>query len=325
MNWNEITSVLVLQPENPDGDSVASALALEEILSDQKKQVTIYSYVNIPGYLRYIQGQDRITDEFPKDFDVTIIVDTVTGSLLENTLSGERMTKIQKKPVFVLDCHPVENDLPIEHADYFKASGNPIATGELVYQLAKEQNWDINPMAATHIIEATMADTLGLTTEAVTAETVQVVADMLGKGAKMSDIDARRREVMKKSSDLIHYKGELLQRIEFLLDGKLAIIHIPWEEIEKYSPHYNPTMLALEELRNTEGVEVSVGIKTYPDGKITGKLRASKPIAGEIAAHFGGGGHDYAAGFKVTDWNYDELKLEFIKATNDLLNIKHTT
>jgi phosphoesterase RecJ-like protein len=320
MNWNEITSVLVLQPENPDGDSVASALALEEILSDQKKQVTIYSYVNIPGYLRYIQGQDRITDEFPKDFDLTIIVDTVSGSLLENTLSGERMTKIQKKPVFVLDCHPVKNDLPLEHAEYFEASGNPIATGELVYQLADKEKWDINPMAATHIIEATMADTLGLTTEAVTAETVQVVADMLGKGAKMSDIDSRRREVMKKSSDLIHYKGVLLQRIEFLLDGKLAIIHIPWEEIEKYSPHYNPTMLALEELRNTEGVEVSVGIKTYPDGKITGKLRANKPIAGEIAAHFGGGGHNYAAGFKVTDWNYDELKLEFIKVTNDLLS-----
>lgn len=320
MNWKEITSVLVLQPENPDGDSVASALALEEILSDQKKQVTIYSYVNIPGYLRYIQGQDRITDEFPKDFDLTIIVDTVSGSLLENTLSGERMTKIQKKPVFVLDCHPVENDLPLKDASYFKSSGKPIATGELVYQLAQEQKWDINPMAATHIIEATMADTLGLTTEAVTAETVQVVADMLGKGAKMSDIDERRRQVMKKSSDLVHYKGVLLQRIEFLLDGKLAIIHIPWEEIEKYSPHYNPTMLALEELRNTEGVEVSVGIKTYPDGKITGKLRANKPIAGEIAAHFGGGGHNYAAGFKVTDWTYDELKLEFIKATNNLFN-----
>lgn len=320
MNWNDITSVLILQPENPDGDSVASALALEEILGDQDKVVTIYSYVNIPGYLRYIQGQDRISDEFPKDFDLTIIVDTVSGSLLENTLSGDRLTKIQKKPVMILDCHPVVNDLPLEKAEYFKASGNPIATGELVYQLAQNEKWDINPMAATHIIEATLADTLGLTTEAVTSQTVRLVADMLDKGAKMSDIDERRREVMKKSAELVHYKGQLLQRIEFLLEGHLALIHIPWEEIEKYSPHYNPSMLALEELRNTEGVEVSIGIKTYPDGKITGKLRASKPIAGEIASHFGGGGHNYAAGFKVTDWNYDELKLELIKVTNNLLN-----
>lgn len=319
IQWSEIKKILVLQPENPDGDSIASALALEEILGDAGKEVVIYSYVNIPGYLRYIQGQDRITDEFPNSFDLTIIVDTVTGSLLENTLIGERMTKIMKSPVLVLDCHPVENDLPIEHAEFFKGEGNVIATGELVYQLAQAHKWSINPTAATHIVEATLADTLGMTTEAVTAQTVRVVAHMLEAGAKMSDIDARRREVMQKSPELVTYKGALLQRVEFLLEGQLAYIHIPWEEIEKYSPHYNPSMLALEELRNTSGVAVSVAIKTYPDGKITGKLRGNKPIAGALAAHFGGGGHDYAAGFKVTDWNLDELKLELIKKANELL------
>jgi phosphoesterase RecJ-like protein len=79
-------------------------------------------------------------------------------------------------------------------------------------------------------------------------------------------------------------------------------------------------MLAMEELRNTEGVEISVGIKTYPDGKITGKIRANnRPLAGELAAHFGGGGHDYAAGFKTTEWKYEELKLELIKKSTELL------
>lgn len=319
IDWSEIKKVLILQPENPDGDSVASALALEEILGDAGMEMTIYSYISIPSYLRYIIGSDRITDEFPNDFDLTIIVDTVSGSLLENTLSGERMSKIQKKPVLVLDCHPVENDLPLEHAEFFKGEGDVIATGELVAQLAENQSWDINADAATHIVEAILADTLGMNTEAVTSQTLRTVADMLDKGAKMSEIDTRRREVMQKSPELVTYKGKLLQRIEYLLDGQLAYIHIPWEEIEEYSPHYNPSMLALEELRNTSGVAISVSIKTYPDGKITGKLRGSKPIAGELAAHFGGGGHDYASGFKTTEWNLDELKLELIKKTQELL------
>ena len=86
MNWSELQTILVLQPENPDGDSIASALALEEILGDQGKEVVIYGYVHVPDYLRYIEGSDRITDEFPDNFDATIIVDTVTASLLENTL-----------------------------------------------------------------------------------------------------------------------------------------------------------------------------------------------------------------------------------------------
>lgn len=318
-NWSDVKKIVVLQPENPDGDSVASALALEEILGDAGKEVTIYSYVHIPDYLRYITGQDRITDEFPNNFDLCIIVDTVSGSLLENTLKGERLNAINKKPLLVLDCHPVENDLPLQHAEFYKGEGDVVATGEIVYQLAHKEGWQINQAAATRIIEAILADTLGMTTEAVNSQTLRIVADMLDAGAKMSDIDTRRRKMMQKSPQLVTYKGRLLQRIEYLLDGKLAYVHIPWEEIEEFSPHYNPSMLALEELRNTSGVALSVAIKQYPDGKLTGKIRSNTPIAGELAAHFGGGGHAYAAGFKVTDWQIDDLKKELVKHTEALL------
>ena len=320
MNWTEINSVLVLQPENPDGDSVAAALALEEILGDAKKDVTIYSYVHVPDYLRYIKGADRITDEFPANFDLTIIVDTVTASLLENTLKNEKLAAIKKHPVLVLDHHPTENNLPLPDAEFYGGENNPVSTGEIVYTLALQQGWSISPEAATHIVESMLADTLGLTTEAVTGDNVQVVAECLKLGASMADIDRRRREFMKKSAEIVSYKGALLQRIEYNHQGKLALIHIPWEEIEKYSPHYNPSMLALEELRNTEGVELAVALKTYPDGKITGKIRANnQPLANQLAAHFGGGGHDYAAGFKTNDWNYSELKAELLKIAQELI------
>ncbi len=320
MNFDEIKTVLILQPENPDGDSVASSLALEEILGDLGKEVTIYGYVHVPDYLRYIQGADRITDEFPNNFDATIIVDTVTASLLENTLKGSKLSAVSKNPVLILDHHPTENNLPLTDAHFYGGEGEPVATGEIVYDLAKKNGWQINSTAATHIVESMLADTLGLTTEAVTGENVQVVAECLKLGAKMSEIDKRRREFMKKSPKIVAYKGVLLQRIEYLCDSKLALIHIPWEEIQEFSPHYNPSMLAMEELRNTEGVEISIGLKTYPDGKITGKIRANNlPLAGELAAHFGGGGHDYAAGFKTTEWKYDELKAELLKRSTELL------
>ena len=86
MNWTNLKTILVLQPENPDADSVAAALALEEVLGDAGKEVIIYSYVHIPDYLYYIQGVDRIVEEFPAAFDASIVVDTVTASLLEHTV-----------------------------------------------------------------------------------------------------------------------------------------------------------------------------------------------------------------------------------------------
>lgn len=322
MNWNDLKHVLVLQPENPDADSVASALALEEILGDAGITTTVYSYVNIPTYLGYISGHDRITDEFPKSFDATIIVDTVTASLLENTLTGSRLAAVNQRPVIVLDHHPIASDLPLPTAEYYEGGKSCVSTGQIVYKLAQGQGWSINQMAATHIVESMLADTLGLTTEPVGAEAFRDVAGLIELGASMSEIDTRRRKHMKKSPDLVTYKGKLLQRIEYLVDSKLAWIVIPWEEIQRYSPLYNPSMLALEELRNTEGVEISVAIKSYPDGKITGKIRANLPIANELAAHFGGGGHEYAAGFKTMAWRLDELKPELTKRVSELLHVR---
>jgi bifunctional oligoribonuclease and PAP phosphatase NrnA len=320
MKWTELKRLVILQPENPDGDSIASSLALEEILGDAGIDVIIYSYVHIPDYLRYILGSDRITDTFPDNFDATIIVDTTTASLLEKTLKGEKLSAITKKPILVLDHHPVTSDLPFEEAEYFETDEDVVSTGELVYQLAKQEKWDINQSAATHIIESMLADSLGLTTEIVTAKTLRVVAEMLDKGASLSEIDQRRRKFMKKRPDIIAYKGRLLQRIEYLFENKLALVHIPWEEIEKFSPFYNPSMLALEELRNAEDVQLAVSFKTYPDGKITAKIRSNNlPLAGKLAAHFGGGGHDFAAGFKTSEWKFEELKAEVVKTASGLL------
>jgi phosphoesterase RecJ-like protein len=60
--------------------------------------------------------------------------------------------------------------------------------------------------------------------------------------------------------------------------------------------------------------EIGVAIKTYPDGKATGKLRSNLPISEEVAGYFGGGGHKYAAGFRVYE-EYDKIVAELVTAT----------
>ena len=162
------------------------------------------------------------------------------------------------------------------------------------------------------------ADSLGLTTQSTTADSYQVAADLVALGANPAEIEGRRREYMKKPADILEYKGKLIERIEYLLDGKLAIVHIPWDDIQEYSDRYNPSVLVLEEMRMVDTVQVAVAIKTYPDGKLTGKIRVNAPVADQIAGYFGGGGHEYAAGFKVFE-NYDTIIQELVTATDKAL------
>jgi nanoRNase/pAp phosphatase (c-di-AMP/oligoRNAs hydrolase) len=127
---------------------------------------------------------------------------------------------------------------------------------------------------------------------------------------------------MLRSSELVHYKGQLLQRVEYHADDQIAIISVPWAEIEQYSHAYNPTMLVMDDMMLTIGTKIAIGFKHYPDGRITAKLRAAYgfPIANDLAEHFGGGGHPYAAGFKVQDGRtITEVKNEAIRFATELL------
>lgn len=314
---DDAQKIIVIQAENPDGDSLGSALALEEILGDLGKDVRLYCPVEIPKYMRYIRGWDRVTADFDTSADLAIIVDTAADVLITKVLETPGVRHfLEAHPVLVIDHHATESNLTFEHT---MLSEPAVATSEVVYHLAADANWAINAQAAENMLVAIMSDSLGLTTQNVTAETFFVAGKLTECGASNAEIESRRREFMKKAPEILDYKADLIKKIEYYCAGRLALVHIPFEEIEKYSDKYNPGALIGDELRLVENVELSCVVKTYPDGKITGRLRANSPIAETVAGYFGGGGHKYAAGFRVYE-DYDTVVKELITATDKALH-----
>ena len=307
--------IVIIQAENPDGDSLSSALALEELLGNAGKDVVLFCAIDIPKYLRYISGWDRVEKDWPNNADLAIIVDTSSKLLLADTLSIPGATSFfESHPVIVFDHHQdEEGDLPFDTITVIDS--NAVATGELLYGVAQEAKWEITPIAAELLFISIQADSLGLTTQSTTANSYKVAADLVALGAVPAEIEGRRREYMKKPADILAYKGELINRIEYSLDGMLATVHIPWDDIQTYSDRYNPSVLVLDEMRLVDTVKIAVAIKTYPDGKLTGKIRANIPIGTAVAGFFGGGGHEYASGFKVYE-SYDTIMKELITAVD---------
>lgn len=312
----------IIQAENPDGDSLGSALALDLLLKDY--EISLYCPVEIPKYLHYFDDWSRVSLDFDYEADGYIIVDTAAQILLSKLLNEPAIkNRLITADVFVIDHHETEDDLEFSHQGLIQEL--PSNT-DLIYRIAKEQGLmppaaEISPdeqprfkSIASYLISGILSDTLGLTSASTTSELYREVADLLDYGVNIAELEEHRRDFMKKSQRILSYKGDLIKKVEYFLDGRLATVHIPWEEIKEYSDEYNPSVLILEELRLVEGVEVAVCYKTYPDGKITGKIRASKPIADQLAEFFGGGGHPYAAGFRTYDLSYDEAIHETITA-----------
>ena len=318
---DQANSILIVQPDNPDGDSLGTSLALEQILGNMHKETLMVCGAAMPGYLSYLPGWDRVETELPNKFDLSIIVDTSSLSLIENlTKHRAGSSMLKSKPSLVIDHHQTEES--IDFASVMLRRPEAAATAEIVYELASALAWDIPDAGKNALAAAILADTLGLTADNTKARTVFIIAELVQQGVSLSALENARRDYMRKSPDLVHYKGQLLQRIEYFDNDRIALLTIPWPEIERYSPLYNPSMLALDDMRLTTNTVVAVALKTYPDGKVTAKIRSNYgyPVAGKLAEAFGGGGHDYASGFKLTDNpQLDKLKADIIGKTRELL------
>jgi phosphoesterase RecJ-like protein len=313
--------ILIVQADNPDADSLGSSLALEHILGDLGKDVYMYCGVDVPTYLRYLSGWDRVLNELPSNFDLSIIVDASTYSLFDQIEKAGKWGTLKSKPTVVLDHHATV-EKPLDFATSL-VDPESASTGELIFSLTQQFGWNVSTDAAEHLMTSILGDTQGLMNDLTRASTYRVMADLTDLGGNRPKLEELRREYSKMAPIILQYKGRLLQRAEFVSNGRIAFVRIPQAEINEYSPLYNPAPLVQFDMLQVQNVQVSVVFKSYDDGHITGAIRANNgsPVAGKLAEHLGGGGHDYASGFKTSEGkSFEEVKSECLRVASELLD-----
>lgn len=316
---DKASRVLIIQADNPDADSLASALTLETILHELGKEPILYCGIDMPEYLKYLPGWNRVSNEIPSQFDASIIVDTSAMALLEQLHNSGQQGWVASKPVIVLDHH-AESASDIPFATVTINNPSKSSTGELIYGIAKQLNWPLPLQAQEFIMTSILADTMGLTTENTTPQTYRVMAELVEAGVSRPKLEEMRRAFNKMQPIIFEYKARLIDRTE-IIDDKLAIVTIPQQEINEYSPLYNPAPLIQPDHLQIAGVLVSIVLKSYDNGRITAAIRCNQgaPVASKLAEHFGGGGHAYASGFKLEGKPLNEVKSECIIKTAELL------
>ncbi len=313
--------IVVVQADNPDADSLGSALALEHILGDLGKDVYLYCGVDAPGYLRYLSGWDRVLNDMPSTFDLSVIVDASTYTLFDKLTATGQLGWLKSKPSIVLDHHATVENL-LDFANVMICDTNVASAGELIFKVSSALGWKVNADAAENIMTSILGDTQGLMNDLTKASTYRTMADLTELGAVRSKLEELRREYSKMPDKIFKYKGVLIERTEFASDGAIAHVSIPQPEINEFSPLYNPGPLIQFDMLQVQGVRLSIVFKTYTDGKVTAAIRSNSgtPIAAKIAEHMGGGGHDYASGFKIeTGKPFNEVKSECLSYTTELL------
>ena len=313
---NNAQNILLLQPDKPDGDSLGSILALEEILGDMGKTTTMFTAGRVEPYLSHMPGWDRVGSDWPESFDLAILVDTAAPDQIARLL-GDHHPDLHKKPFILIDHHG--DYTPIEGVDLHILDPKAAATSEIIYTITKKLKLPLNPRACQRLLSSLFADTLNLTTPSVTAKTVEIYAALIKTGdVDVSALHRAFRESSATDADLLAVKGKLLQSVEFYADGKIALVVIDDEMLKEYRKRTSLSSLVLYEMLWARGVVAAAAISDYKT-IIRTSLRSREPISAPVATSFGGGGHPNAAAFSDDKTPLDELKTKLVDRLSDAL------
>lgn len=296
--------VLIASHQRPDPDAVASVLALHYLF--KKKNLESFPYLPDPPSknLSYLPGFFEIKTEVD-DFEPNLLFGLDYGDFKRLRLP-EHILKNPSLKIITIDHH-LESD---QQGEVKILEPGFSSTTEIIYHWLKYQNIEIDNEIATCILTGIISDSGGFRHVSVTAETLNIVSELLLKGVSLNKIIGQTL-AFKSSPNFSKAWGRVLFRAKLDQKTNLAYSWFSAEDFEKFGVK-SADFDGITNLIST-GSPLNLGLflVEYEKGRIKGSLR-SEPHGGinvvKIAKGLGGGGHPYAAGFQQEGTIEETLK-----------------
>jgi len=286
-------NILVVTHEQPDGDALASACLIAEILSLAGKKYELYCHSEVNHQYGFLPHQDELKNNL-KNFSFNLIITLDCGSVERTKLEKKILSRQANQQVLEIDHHPKIKD----YADLEIRDSAAAATTEILYYFLKANKIKINKDMASCILTGILTDTGNFLYPSTSPETVNIASEMLVKGAKLPQI--MENTWRNKSIASMKTWGKAMSRLKINKEYNFGFTVLKSEDV--------PEEVTEEELEGMSGflsnlnaVKGIMLLRQLPDGRIKGSLRTSNPKVdvSKLARALGGGGHAKAAGFTI--------------------------
>ena len=307
-DWlNERDNFLIITHRRPDGDTTGCAGALAQGLRELGKTAYILPNAETtPRYLRFVEEYHAPASFKP---DNIITVDTASSELLH-----EDAKEYKDNITLCIDHH----DSNKQYAQFTCLDKDAAACGEIIYDILIELADDVSPRTAECLYAAIATDTGCFVYANTTANALQTAAFLVEAGAPQKELN--KILFRTKTRSRIELEAMIYSNIEYLCDGKIAIMCITKEMMDKTEAQEDCVDDISAIPIGIEGVRVGITLRELESkGHGKGSVRSTPGVnSNEIAAIFGGGGHPMAAGFSFNE-PIDEVKEKLLKILPDFL------
>ncbi len=298
---------LVFMHENPDSDTIGSALALVLMLRSVGKRAYMACCDKIPQSLMFLTDGERCfgIEDLPGDFTPKFLISVDIAS--PNQLG--KYHYLAAKIDLALDHHSCHDDL----ACYRFVDSGAGACAEIIYRVINRMiQGKIPEKTASLLYAALAADTGGFRYANTTPYTHKIAAKLIECGANHFQICRNLFEM--KSKTALAAEAFAMENVKYLCGGKISYVRITEADKERCGFEDEDTYDVINVIRRVEGVKVAILARERTPGVYKISTRSTGDIdMAKICAMFGGGGHAGAAGCSVAEGDVDETVDKIIK------------
>ena len=281
------TRFLIASHESPDGDAIASTLALANALREQGKEVVAFNRDGVPGDYRFLPGWEQVVTAVDPAarFDVGFVLDA--GELKRAGVWIRGACRI----LVNIDHHPHSEDF----GDIYWVDEQASATGVLVYRLLQATGWSISREVATCLYTTILSDTGSFRYSNADPEAFRVAGEMVALGVDPWQIASGLYESQEEVR--LRLLALALPTLDVAPCGTFAAITVTTDMFASTGATAEHTDRFINYPRSVRGVEVAIFFRQIgPDRFKVGFRSKGRIDVGSLSREFGGGGHHNAAG-----------------------------
>ena len=320
--------IAVISHQNPDGDAVGSALAIQSVLRKKGHDVTAllpndaaHTMSFLKGYPDIIIGTHDMEAARKKIAEADIIIFADLNKV-KNRI-GDLWHPVELNTtakIALIDHHVDETDLT---PDFLYTDNGASSTSLLVYRLLTDMDYEelIDEETAYDLYVGMMTDTGNFSYGFLTGEVFETIAYLMKTG--MSPNKAYDAIYNRESESRMRLWGYAMsEKMIILRELNAAYITLSTEELIRFKFREGDTEGLVNVPLSIEGINNSA-LFTEREGVIRISLRSAAERGEDMNAFareiFNGGGHRNASGARVKDSNMEMCVMRYIEGMKNLL------
>lgn len=308
-------TICIVGHVRPDGDCIGSQVGLGMALQAEGKKVVCWNDDPLPKKLAFLDPQKLLHQPVPgREFDCVIATDCASFERLGKT--GEH---IQQRKLFINIDHHQSNT---RYADLNWVSWRQPSTGELIYRLLRVAGWPITPAIADCLFTAVSTDTGSFQYPSTRPSTYTVAGHLVERGADLAKVCNEVYQSYPLSR--VRLVQTMLNRFRLTHDNRTAYFWLRKRDYLRTGAEPDDSEGLIDYIRAIEPVIVACIFEEMEPGltRISLRSKSEQVNVSDIASQFGGGGHQAAAGARITG-NPISVQRKVLTAIRKALNSNH--